>query len=111
MNLPLPEPARALTRFGSITVAGSDARAFLQGQLSFDIDDLSPERIELASINSSQGRVQAIVWIVDRGDSIVLILSSELVDATVARLRKYILRAKVRIEPGTDQWTHLWRSR
>ena len=100
----LPFPATVLPRFGSILVSGADARDFLQGQLSFDMQRLTRERLELASCNSPQGRVQALVWMVERSDGILLILPAELVDPTVTRLRKYVLRAKAKIESGAGRF-------
>ncbi len=100
----LPFPTCRLPRLGCILVSGADAREFLQGQLSFDLQRLTPQRLELASCNSPQGRVQAIVWMVERSDGILLILPAELVDATVARLRKYVMRAKAQIEPGLNRF-------
>ena len=90
--------ARALTGLGGILVSGADAHAFLQGQVSFDMDRLSPERLELAACSSPQGRVQALPWMVQRSEGILLILPTALVDATLVRLRKYVMRAKVKIE-------------
>lgn len=100
----LPFPTAALPRFGSILVSGADARDFLQGQLSFDMQRLIRERLELASCNSPQGRVQAIAWMVERSDGILLIVPAELVDATVTRLRKYVMRAKAKIEDGAGRF-------
>lgn len=104
MNTPLPSRLSRLQRLGSIAVSGADARSFLQGQLSFDLSQLTPQRIEVASCNSSQGRVQAVLWIIERSDAIVLVLPASLVDATIARLRKYVLRAKAKIESGAEQF-------
>lgn len=100
----LPFPTHALPRFGCILVSGADARAFLQGQLSFDMQRLTPQRLELAACSSPQGRAQAIVWLIERSDGILLILPAALVEATVTRLRKYVMRAKAKIEPGTDRF-------
>jgi len=50
--------------------------------------------MELATCNSAQGRVQTIVWMVERSDGIALIVPTQLRDAFVGRLRKYVLRAK-----------------
>lgn len=99
-------PAVPLTRLdhlGIVCVTGSDARAFLQGQLSLDTTRLTPQRLELASCNSAQGRVQAILWIVERSDGIAMMVPATLVDATIQRLRKYILRAKVKVESAGDR--------
>lgn len=99
-----PSPLSRLRRFGSIAVTGVDARSFLQGQLSFDMSRLTPQRIEVASCNSSQGRVQAVLWMIERSDAIVLVLPALMVDATMARLRKYVLRSRVKIESGTERF-------
>lgn len=104
MNAPLPSRLTRLQRLGSIAVSGADARTFLQGQLSLDLDQLTPQRIEIASCSSPQGRVQAVLWIVERSDAIVLVLPASMVDTTITRLRKYVLRAKVKIESGAEQF-------
>jgi folate-binding protein YgfZ len=79
-------------------VSGADARAYLQGQLTADLDTLNSNRVQLACCNSPQGRVQAVFWMMERTDGIALVLPAELLDATVLRLRKYVLRAKAKIE-------------
>jgi folate-binding protein YgfZ len=94
-----------LDRLGTIVVTGFDAKSFLQGQLSFDMDRLSPARAEITTCNSAQGRVQAVVWLIERSDSIVMVLPASMVDAAVVRLRKYVLRAKAKIESGAGRFT------
>jgi folate-binding protein YgfZ len=90
--------ASQLTRWAVIMVSGADARAYLQGQLTADLDTLDSNRVQLACCNSPQGRVQAVFWMVARADGIALVLPAALVDSTVLRLRKYVLRAKAKIE-------------
>ncbi len=104
MNHDLCPPAHRLAQFGSILITGTDAREYLQGQLSSDISRLTPQRAELASCNSSQGRVQAVLWMIERSDALVLILPTSMIDITLARLRKYVLRAKVKIESGSERF-------
>jgi folate-binding protein YgfZ len=84
--------------FTSILVSGIDARTFLQGQLSCDIDTLAQDKPLLASLNSPQGRVQAVLNLIERDDGIVLSVASSIAERTVQRLRKYVLRSKVKIE-------------
>jgi folate-binding protein YgfZ len=91
-----------LANLGVILADGPDARAFLQGQLTADLDRLGPEDFVLAAVNSPQGRVQAIVRVVQREDAIAMILPSSMIDATLARLRKYVMRAKVGLHGGTE---------
>jgi len=86
------------TSLGTLLVSGADARTFLQGQLSADIDALTPARALLASCNSAQGRVQAVLWLTERADGIALLLPASLTERIAVRLRKYVLRSKVRID-------------
>jgi hypothetical protein len=95
-------PSIISSALGAIRVSGTDARSFLQGQLSADIDLLTAGRALLAACNSAQGRVQAVLWLAERSDGIELILPASMVERTAVRLRRYVLRSKVRIDelPG-----------
>lgn len=92
-----------LEQFGIIQATGADARTYLQGQLSFDLERLIPQRLELASCSSAQGRVQAVLWLVERSDGITLVLPAAMMGAALVRLRKFVLRAKVKIEAATER--------
>ncbi len=91
-------PLTQSSSLGALLVSGADTRAFLQGQLSADIDALAGSRALLASCNSAQGRVQAVVWLVERSEGIALVLPASMTERIAARLRKYVLRSKVRID-------------
>ena len=95
---PVITDARPLTTLAAIMVSGADARTYLQGQVTADLDTLNSNRVQLACCNSPQGRVQAVFWMVERSDGIALVLPASLVDGTVLRLRKYVLRSKAKIE-------------
>ncbi len=98
-----PLAARRLDALGTILISGGDAQSFLQGQLSFDMSRLTPDYVEVASINSAQGRVQAVVWLLRRHATIVMMLPVAMADTVIARLRKFVLRAKATIESGQGQ--------
>jgi folate-binding protein YgfZ len=99
-----PATLHRLDHLETIFVTGAEAKTYLQGQLSFDLNRLSGERMELATCNSPQGRVQAVLWLIERTDGIVLLLPASMLETALARLKKYILRAKVKIEPGTERF-------
>jgi tRNA-modifying protein YgfZ len=101
MHEDLLRGSRPLPHFGTLRLSGPDARTFLQGQLSADLLTLTPTSVLLASCNSAQGRVQSILWILERGEELVLLTSAELIEAVLARLKKYVLRAKVKFEAPT----------
>ena len=88
---------------GALAFRGPDAARFLQGQLSADIEKLAAGASTLAGLHNPQGRVVALLALVRTSDEELLaVMPAELVAVVALRLRKYILRAKVRIEePGT----------
>lgn len=88
-----------LAQLTALTVAGADVRPFLQGQLSAEIEALRPDQAMLTSCNSAAGRVQAVLWLVARSDGVALIMPGSIADSIAARLRKYVLRSKVTIDP------------
>jgi folate-binding protein YgfZ len=92
----------SLVSLASVVIGGADARLFLQGQLSNDLRHLTPQRALLASCKSAQGRVQAVVTLLERDDGITAVVSASMAKRLVTRLRGYVLRSKVTFvdEPG-----------
>jgi folate-binding protein YgfZ len=96
-------PADALSRnageFGVIAVRGPDSAKFLQGQLSADMEKLAPGARTLAGLHNPQGRVIAVLDIArTSAEEFLATLPGELVVTVAQRLRRFVLRAKVRIE-------------
>lgn len=83
----------------AIRASGADAAAFLNGQLTNDTRRLEPDGSCLAGYCTPQGRLLAIVRVLRRGDDFLLLVPQELRDDLLARLRKFVLRAKVALEP------------
>lgn len=94
-----------LPHLGVIAVRGTDARKFLDGQLSQDVLGLTPDRVELAGLHNPQGRTIAIVRLIPFGPSdVLLVMPRDLIADTVAGLRKYLLRAKATIVDESSNW-------
>jgi len=87
-----------LDEYQCLVVSGPDAAAFLQGQLSCDLD--SPEAFtgQLASFNTPQGRVVAMPRMLRVGEAVHLVLPAELAGPVAAQLGRFILRARVTVE-------------
>ena len=81
-----------------VAVRGDDALSFLQGQLSNDLRQLSPERGQIGSYNSAKGRMLAVAHLLRCGDAIVLELHRDIAAATCRRLRMFVLRSRVTID-------------
>jgi tRNA-modifying protein YgfZ len=88
-----------------LAVRGPDAAAFLQGQLSSDVDQLEATPAQAAGLHNPQGRCLAVLRLlrVDQ-DQVLVILPAELATTVVAHLSKYVLRARVRIDNVSGQW-------
>jgi tRNA-modifying protein YgfZ len=97
----LPSPVD----LGVLRVRGADVVSFLQGQLSQDVTRLAPDTSLLAGYHNPQGRVIALLRMVQlaAGD-VLLVLPRELAAPVAARLSKYILRAKVRLADESAHW-------
>jgi hypothetical protein len=88
-----------------IRVHGADAIAFLQGQLSNDLTRLAAERALLAGYHNPQGRTIALVRLLWLGEQdVIAVLPRELASTVATRLRKFVLRAKVKIADESAVW-------
>jgi folate-binding protein YgfZ len=94
----------SLAELGVLRIAGADAAAFLQGQLSNDIERLDRERTLLCALNTAQGRVVAILRLVQRHEGIHALLPAALIPSVIERLKKYVLRAKVTLTDESARW-------
>jgi folate-binding protein YgfZ len=103
----LPTGMQRLPQLGLLRIKGADARTFLQGQLSNDLDQLTGEHTLLATCNSAQGRVQALLTLINRGDEILAVLPRSMIERASTRLRKYVMRSKVTVEDATSAYSLL----
>ena len=94
-----------LERWAVLRIAGPDAVRFLQGQLSNDVALLNAERSLLAGFHNPQGRVIAILRLLQWApEEVLALLPRELVSSVIERLRRFVLRAKVRLTDATPEW-------
>jgi folate-binding protein YgfZ len=89
---------------GLLIVSGADAAAFMQGQLTNDVRSLRSDAVMVAACNSPQGRVVALVRVVERDGALWLLLPRALAAPVAERLRRYVLRAKVQLRVATDEF-------
>ncbi|HEY2808335.1 MAG TPA: hypothetical protein VGI91_06045 [Steroidobacteraceae bacterium] len=101
-----PSKLCELDSLGVLRARGPDAVAFLQGQLSNDLTQLSATRALLAGYHNPQGRTIALLRLIENAPGDVLaILPRELIATVAARLTKFILRSKVKLADESAAWT------
>jgi tRNA-modifying protein YgfZ len=88
-----------LESFVPIRVQGADARAFMQGQLSYDVRKLTSERAVWGGHCTGQGRVQLVMTLLEREEGLVALCDSSSANDLLASLRARIFSSKVSFEP------------
>jgi folate-binding protein YgfZ len=97
----LPESGR-LPHLGVLRFTGPDSLSFLQGQVSNDTRRLAENRSLLAAYSSAQGRVLALMHLLPHSSGVIAVLPRDLVLPTLEGLRRFVLRAKVKIEDAGE---------
>ena len=86
-----------LTSRALIHVGGPDARAFLQGLLTQDVETLGAGQVRFAALLSPPGRVLFDLFVWGGNDAFILDVAADRREALMARLSMYRLRAQVEI--------------
>src|SRR4051794_41372667 len=95
----MPSPCcTLLTQRGLARLGGPDARSFLQGLVSNDIDLLDEGHPLYAALLTAQGRYLFDFILYGQGDAILLEGERDRLPALIQRLTMYRLRAQVTIE-------------
>ena len=94
-----------LTRYGLLSVAGADARAFLHAQLTNDIEHLPADRAAFAGWCSAKGRLLATFLVIPAPDGFLMQIARDLAAPVARRLSMFVLRAKVKVTDESDAWS------
>ncbi len=98
--MPGNEPRYSFAESRSLLVVdGPDARSFLQGIVSNDVDKVTPETAIWAAFLTPQGKYLHDFFIAQVGDTLVLDCEAARRDDLFTRLKRYRLRAKATVEP------------
>ena len=87
-----------------LRISGSDAEAFLQGQLSNDINQLDASSVQVNAYCQHQGKILVLFWVIRNEDSFFLSFPSDLLGAIKPRLQMFIIMSDVIIEDITKDY-------
>ncbi|MGI9498427.1 MAG: YgfZ/GcvT domain-containing protein [Geminicoccaceae bacterium] len=82
---------------GVLAIEGDEARSFLQGLISNDIENVRPDRAIYAALLTPQGKCLFDFFIAEQGSLLLLDVEADRLPALAQRLTMYKLRAKVDI--------------
>ncbi len=84
-----------LPSLGLLHVAGDDAVAFLQNQLTADVAGLDESRSALAAWCNAKGRARAVFRVIPSDTGLILVADAQLLEAIRPTLQMFILRSQV----------------
>lgn len=90
-----------LGHFGLLRFSGGDAGAFLQGQLTCDLNQVTPSGARFGGYCTPKGRLLADFLLFATPQEYLMHLPAELSAPIAGRLRKFVLRSRVSIESET----------
>ena len=89
--------AAALNHLAAVCVDGDDAETFLQAQLTNDLAALKTNAAQLTAYCNPKGRALGVFWLMRRAHGFIMLIPSDIAKDICARMRMYVLRAKVEI--------------
>jgi len=89
---------------GLLRISGSDAKTFLQAQLSNDIDRLDTSSVQVNAYCQHQGKILALFWVTKNEDSFFLSFPLDLLETIMPRLQMFIIMSDVVIEDVTKEY-------
>jgi folate-binding protein YgfZ len=93
------------SRFTLLLFRGVDAKEFLQGQVTCDLDRVTEERAQFGGYCTPKGRLLASFLLLSTSQGYLMYLPADIAPSVAARLKKFILRSKVTIEEASG-----WRA-
>lgn len=95
--VPLPER-------GMVALAGPEARPFLQGLTSNDIEQVTPEQAGYGALLTPQGKFLFDFMVMQHGDELLLESERTRVPQLIQRLTMYRLRSKVELVDASERY-------
>jgi folate-binding protein YgfZ len=93
-----------LTHEGLLAVRGVDATKFLQGQVTCNLNYLDQATSSLGARCTPKGRMISSFRILQEGEGLLLAMSSDLVEAQLADLKKYAVFSKSTLSDESADW-------
>ncbi len=93
----------ALPDLGFVAVTGTEAQLLLQGQSTGDVRNVTDSHSQLGGMCSPKGRMLVNFRLVRRQDGYLLLLPMDMLEATVKRLKMFVLRSDVQLNDASNE--------
>ncbi len=92
-----------VSQLGLLKVSGSKAKELLQGQLTCDLNEVTPTQPRLGAHCNPQGRIISLFRIFLHNDEYYLQMPREMVAIALKALKKYAVFFKVELSDASDE--------
>lgn len=96
-----------LSHYTLIKASGGDVVDFFQGQFTNDIKQVTDNSSQLSAYCSPKGRMLASFRIFKRNEDYYLSMHSSIVEATLKRLRMFVMRSDVTLEEQNENFCYI----
>lgn len=93
-----------LSHLGLLSLGGVDAKHFLQGQVTNDVNQLDGSQAHYTAYCSPKGRMLALFLAFSHDEKLYLQFSQPILAAIMKRLKMYVMRSKVEINDISNEF-------
>ncbi|RDI48799.1 CAF17-like 4Fe-4S cluster assembly/insertion protein YgfZ [Aquicella lusitana] len=93
-----------LHTYGVLKASGPDVTRLLQGQLTCDVEKISPTQSRLGAHCNPQGRIISLFWLYRSKDAYYLLMPHDHVPVALAALKKYAIFYKATLADVSDNY-------
>lgn len=92
-----------LDDWGFITVNGPDRKTYLHGMVSNEVNKLTANQGNYSLILTAKGKINADLWLFDRGDDVAILTPGGLAESVVKQLDKFLIMEDAVISDQSGQ--------
>ena len=104
----MPELRHAALDWRLFLLSGPDCKSFLHGLVTNDVKGLGPGRELPCCLLSPKGMMQALLWVYELDDALLLVSPRECAANLEAALRKVLPLSESRFEDASSRWVVTW---
>ena len=93
-----------LDHFGSISLTGPDSPKFLQGQITCDVNKVTPSQGQAGAYCTPKGNVIANFDLLAHTDTLLLHMPLAMVEVVQKAMAKYIVFSKAELQDTSNDW-------
>ena len=92
-----------LSHLGCLEITGEHASAFLQGQISCDVNEVNDNRMRLGALCNVQGRIIALPHVI-KWNGLKMILPLDQLESIASKLIKPAMLSRVKLSPNPSEY-------